>query len=89
MRETKDRDGKSLLDNSMVVYCSGLADGNAHSHANLPVILAGRGGGAFKPGRHLDPSSNVPMNNLYVTMLKTMGIKVDSFGDSTGELQGV
>jgi hypothetical protein len=89
MRETKDRDGKSLLDNSMIVYCSGLADGNAHSHANLPVLLAGRGGGAFNPGRHLEPASNVPMNNLYVTMLKTMGISVDSFGDSTGALQGV
>lgn len=89
MRETKDRDGKSLLDNSMVVYCSGLADGNAHSHTNLPVVVAGRAGGAFHPGRHFDPGSGTPMNNLYVTMLRTMGIKVDSFGDSTGELTGV
>src|SRR5688572_27648882 len=89
MKETKDRDGKSLLDNSMVVYCSGLADGNAHSHNNLPFILAGRGGGAFHPGRHFEPASNVPMNNLYVTMLNTMGVKVNSFGDSTGALQGV
>jgi hypothetical protein len=89
MRETKDRDGKSLLDNSMVVYCSGLGDGNAHSHTNLPVILAGRGGGAFNPGRHFDPGSNTPMNNLYVSMLNNMGVKVDSFGDSTGALQGV
>ncbi|HTD68276.1 MAG TPA: DUF1552 domain-containing protein [Candidatus Limnocylindria bacterium] len=89
MRETKDRDGKSLLDNSMVVYCSGLGDGNAHSHNDLPVILAGRGGGAFNPGRHFDPETTTPMNNLYVTMLNRMGVKVDSFGDSTGALQGV
>jgi len=89
MRETKDRDGKSLLHNSMIVYCSGLGDGNAHSHADLPVIVAGRAGGAFNPGRHFDPGSNVPMNNLYVRMLNTMGVKVDSFGDSTGVLAGV
>lgn len=89
MKGTKDRDGKSLLDNSMIVYCSGLGDGNAHSHTDLPVILAGRAGGAFNPGRHFDPGSNTPMNNLYVTMLNTMGVKVDSFGDSTGALKGV
>ncbi len=89
MRETRDRDGKSLLDNSMVVYCSGLGDGNAHSHTDLPVIVAGRAGGTFNPGRHFDPGSNTPMNNLYVTMLNRMGVKVDSFGDSTGALQGV
>ncbi len=89
MRETKDRDGRTLLDNSMIVYCSGLGDGNAHSHSDLPVILAGRGGGAFHPGQHLDPVSGTPMNNLYVTMLNTMGVKVDSFGDSTGMLKNV
>jgi hypothetical protein len=89
MRETKDRDGKSLLDNSMVVYCSGLGDGNAHSHNDLPVIVAGRAGGAFHPGRHFDPGENVPMNNLYVTMLNNMGVKTTSFGDSNGELKGV
>jgi hypothetical protein len=89
LRETKDRDGKSLLHNSMIVYCSGLGDGNAHSHNDLPFILAGRAGGAFTPGRHFDPGSNTPMNNLYVTMLNTMGVKVDSFGDSTGVLKGV
>lgn len=89
MRETKDRDGKSLLDNSMVVYCSGLGDGNAHSHNDLPVILAGRGGGAFHPGRHVDPGAMIPMNNLYVTMLNNMGIKVDSFGDSKGAFTDV
>ena len=89
MKETKDRDGKSLLDNSMVVYCSGLGDGNAHSHNDLPFILAGRAGGAFTPGRHLEPSDNTPMTNLYVTMLNTMGVKANSFGDSTGALKGV
>ncbi len=85
MRETKDRDGKSLLDNSMIVYASGLSDGNRHKHDNLPVILAGRGGGALSVGRHaqLPPT---PMNNLYMTMLDLMGAKVDHFGDSTGRV---
>jgi hypothetical protein len=89
MKETKDVDGRSLLDNSMVVYCSGLGDGNRHSHNDLPVILAGRAGGAFQPGRYLDLPSDTPMNNLYVTMLNTLGVKVDSFGDSTGVLKSV
>ena len=46
-------DGTSVLDNSMIVYCSGLSDGNRHAHDNLPVILAGRAGGVLTPGRHL------------------------------------
>jgi hypothetical protein len=70
----------------MVVYCSGLGDGNAHSHTDLPVILAGRGGGVFNPGRHLEPAGNVPMTNLYVTMLNNLGIKTTAFGDSNGPL---
>ena len=89
MRETKDRDGKSMLNNSMIVYCGGLGDGNAHSHNDLPVIVAGHAGGAFNPGRHLDPGSSIPMTNLYVSMLNTMGVKLDSFGDSTGALKNV
>jgi len=88
LRETKDRGGKSLLHNSMVVYCSGLGDGNATATTICPSFCGPRGG-AFTPGRHFDPGSNTPMNNLYVTMLNTMGVKVDSFGDSTGVLKGV
>ncbi|HWB01050.1 MAG TPA: DUF1552 domain-containing protein, partial [Pirellulales bacterium] len=86
LRDTKDSDGRSLLHNSMIVYASGLSDGNRHRHDNLPVILAGRGGGAFQPGRHLRLSAATPMTNLYVRMLETMGMNVDSFGDSSGKL---
>ena len=50
MEQTKDVDGKSLLHNSMIVYGSGNADGNRHTHVNLPVILAGGGGGTLTPG---------------------------------------
>jgi hypothetical protein len=89
MRDTKEANGKSLLDNSMLVYCSGLSDGNRHSHADLPVIVAGKAGGAFKPGRHVKLGGNTAMTNLYVRMLNTMGVNTDRFGDSTGVIKDV
>ncbi|MCC7473795.1 MAG: DUF1552 domain-containing protein [Pirellulales bacterium] len=79
---TKEEDGRSILDNSMIVYAGGNADGNAHSHTNLPVILAGAGGGALHTGRFHKVRS-MPMSNLYVEMLETLGIhNLKSFGDS-------
>lgn len=89
MKETKDPAGRSLLDSSMVVYASGLSDGNRHKHDNLPVILAGKAGGAFNPGRHVDLGGAVPMNNLYVKMLQILGAPVERFGDSTGVFTNV
>lgn len=89
LRDVKDVDGKTLLDNSMIVYASGLADGNRHAHDNLPVILAGRGGGALNPGKHLKLAEKTPMSNLYVKMLNVMGAKVETFGDSTGRIDSV
>lgn len=88
LRTTKDATGRSLLDDSTIVYASGLSDGNRHKHDDLPVIVAGRAGGAFKPGRHVkvDPQ---PMSNLFVTMLNTMGANVENFGDSTGKLDAI
>lgn len=88
LRDVKDVDGRSLLDNSMLVYASGLSDGNRHKHDDLPVIVAGGAGGAFKTGRHLKVEPQ-PMSNLFVTMLNTMGAKVDQFGDSTGRLDAI
>ncbi len=82
LRDTPDGDG-TLLDRSMIVYGSGISDGNAHHHHNLPVLLAGKGNGAFpNHGRHLLYPKNTPMSDLYVTMLERFGAKVDSFGDS-------
>lgn len=89
MKKTEDVDGKSLLHNSMVVYGSGISDGDRHNHDDLPVILAGNGGGAFKPGRHVDLGEKVPLSNLYVRMLNEFGVKTKRFGDSTGELRKV
>lgn len=86
LRDTPDVDGKSLLDNSMVVYASGLSDGDRHNHDDLPVIVAGHGGGRLTPGRHVKFADKTPMTNLYVRMLQELGIQADQFGDSTGKL---
>ncbi len=89
LESKKDVDGKSILHNSMIVYGCGNSDGNRHSHTNLPVVLAGGGGGLLNAGQYLQASS-VPMSNLYLSMLDHMGVpKLDRFGDSTGRLSGV
>ncbi len=76
-------DGTTLLDNS-IVYCSSeIEDGNAHSHFDLPVLIAGRGGGLIDPGRHVI-QDGVPLANLYLGLLQGMGVETSSFGDSTG-----
>jgi hypothetical protein len=78
----KDADGTSVLHNSMVVYAGGHADGNRHSHDNLPVILAGAGGGVLHPGRFHEVRS-MPMANMFIEMLDVMGVRgIDTFGDS-------
>ncbi|PQO32554.1 DUF1552 domain-containing protein [Bremerella cremea] len=85
MREVKEGEG-TLLDNCMLMYGSGLSDGNRHNHDDLPIVLAGRAGGAFKPGRHLRYADKTPLCNLYVSMLEVMGINADNFSDSNGRL---
>jgi len=85
LKATSDGEG-SLLDNCMIVYGSGIADGNGHEHHNLPVILAGRGGGSFATGRHVRYAKDTPMANLFLSMLDRMGVPAERFGDSTGRL---
>jgi hypothetical protein len=85
LKSTPDGDG-TLLDNSMIVYGSGLADGSQHEHSNLPTVVAGRGRGTLKPGKYIGVTTETPMANLYVSMLDKMGVPVESFGDSTGRL---
>jgi len=89
MKDTEDVDGQSLLHNSMIVYGSGISDGNRHNHNDLPVIVAGHAGGAFKAGRHVDLREEVPLSNLYVRMLNEFGISDKNFGDSTGALKNI
>jgi hypothetical protein len=85
LKSTPDGDG-SLLDHMMVTYGSGFSDGNAHDHANLPVVLAGRANGQIKPGRHVRYPLETPMSNLFTAMLDRAGVPVESLGDSTGKL---
>ncbi len=74
----------TLLDNCMVVYGSAISEGNEHLHNNLPVLLAGRGGGTLTPGTHLKLQNETPMSNLYLSMLDRMSVPVEKIGDSTG-----
>jgi hypothetical protein len=88
LKSVREGDG-TLLDNCMIVYGSGIADGNAHTHHDLPVLLAGRGGGAFQTGRHVRFPTNTPMTNLYLAMLERMGATAERLGDSTEVLKGL
>ena len=88
MKAVKEGEG-NLLDNSMVLFGAGMRDGNAHNPHNLPVVLAGRGGGTLSPGRHLVYEKNTPLCNLYVSMLNRLGTPMEKFSDSTGELPGL
>ncbi len=89
MEGTIDSDGQSLLHNSMIVYGSGNADGNRHTHSNLPILLAGGAGGGFQPGRyHKLPAT--PLTNLFLTMTDRMGVQgLEKHGDSTGLLSAI
>jgi len=86
MMNTKEAGG-TLLDNSMIVYGSGIADGNAHNHDNLPILLFGKGGGTIKTGRHIRYDKETPLANLYLSMLDRFEVKVEKHGDSTGRLK--
>jgi hypothetical protein len=76
-----DEGGSSLLDNTMLLYTSYMADGGHGTH-DYPVLLAGKAGGTLKPGRHLAFKEKTPVANLYVEILDRMGAKVSRFGES-------
>ncbi|WP_286177761.1 DUF1552 domain-containing protein [Stieleria mannarensis] len=78
--------GGSLLDQSMVLYGSGISDGNRHRHEDLPIVLAGSASGQVETGRYLDAGKECPMANLFLTMLDLMGTPAESIGDSSGRL---
>ena len=89
LHNTKDVDGQSLLHNSMIVYGGGNADGNRHTHSNLPIILAGGGGGTLTPGRFVKHGAK-PASNLFLSLADRMGVQgLERFGDSSGRINNV
>lgn len=82
-----DEGGRSLLDNSMILYGSGIADGNTHSHHNLPIMMAGSGGGQIATGRFIRCRKKTPLTNLYCSMLQRVGVTDPAVGDSEGPLE--
>ena len=85
LRATLDGDG-SLLDHSMLIYGAGMGNSNAHDPLDLPIVLAGGGGGTLKGGRHVRLPEGTPLANMHLTVLEKMGISAESLGDGTGEL---
>jgi hypothetical protein len=90
LKAVKEGEG-TLLDNCLIVYGGAISDGNRHNHDDLPVILAGRGGGTLHPGRHLRYPRNTPMANLFLSLLDRAGAGagIERFGDSSGRLERI
>lgn len=86
MDSIEEADGSSLLDNTLFTYGSGLGDGSTHQYSDLPIIVAGSGGGRFRTGQHLQCPEATPLANLWLTQAKAMGVTPDRFADSTGLL---
>jgi hypothetical protein len=89
MLSVEEADGSTLLDNAMLLYGSGISDGDRHDHVNLPVIVVGKGGGSLRSGQHLKCRPETPMSNLLLAMLRQAGVPADRFGDSTEPLPGL
>src|SRR3954468_10349804 len=85
MKETPDGDG-SLLDHSVIVYGSGLSDGNRHTHEDLPIVVVGHGGD-FRMGSHIVYPKGTPLTNLFLTVLDRVGVQQETIGDSTGRIE--
>lgn len=88
LKSIPEGDG-TLLDNSMIVFGGGISDPDRHNHDDLPVLLAGRGGGTITPGRHIMMPEETPLTNLYLSMLDRAGVGAERVGDSTGRLEVV
>ncbi|MBI2823800.1 MAG: DUF1552 domain-containing protein [Planctomycetia bacterium] len=86
MRAIREGDG-TMLDQAMIAYGSGIGDGNAHNHDKLPILVAGRGGGTIQTGRHVQFDKEMPLNNLWLSLLDRIDAHADHLGDSTGRVE--
>ena len=85
LASVSDGDG-TLLDNSVILYGSGMGNPNIHNHVNLPIVVAGGAGGKVRGGRHIKYAEPAPLANLHLTLLDSVGVRLDSFADSTGKI---
>lgn len=89
MMNVEEANGSNLLENSMILFGSGISDGDRHDHVNLPVVLLGKAGGSLEAGRHNRCRYETPMSNLLLSMLQHADVPVERFGDSTEPLAGL
>jgi hypothetical protein len=82
LQRIREPNGGTLLDNSMILYGSSLADGHAHSARNLPLLLAGRGGQTIQSGRQIEFRRPTSLSNMHLAMLQRLGVRIDRFGES-------
>ena len=85
LKASPEGDG-NLLDHSLLLYGSGMSDGNLHNHSPLPIVVAGGAAGRCQGGRHLSMPAETPMTNLLLSMLDMVGVRTERLGDSTGRL---
>jgi len=88
LKGVREGDG-TLLDQAMIAYGSGIGDGNAHNHDQLPILLAGRAGGTIDSGRHVRLDKETPLNNLWLSLLDRVDARIDHIGDSTGRIESL
>ena len=88
LKSVREGEG-TLLDNCTILYGSAISNGNEHLHEDLPILVAGRAGGAIATGRHLRVDDKTPITNLYRSMLDTIGVPTEKIGDSTGKLDAL
>jgi hypothetical protein len=86
LKATPDGDG-SLLDHTMLLYGSGMGNADLHDHVNLPILVAGGGGGKLRGGRHIRYKEPTPLANLHLTLLEKAGVRLESFADSQGTVK--
>ena len=85
LKKMQDGDG-NLLDHTLVMYGSPMGDSNVHNHNRVPLFLAGHANGILKGPLHIIAPDGTPSANLYLTLMHKLGVEMDSFGDSTGEM---
>jgi hypothetical protein len=85
LKDTPEGEG-SLLDNTLLLYGSGIGNPNIHDHTNLPTLVAGGAATGHKGGRYLRYDKPTPLANLHLSLLDKVGVRLDSFADSTGKL---